>query len=227
MEMQNSSASTSTLWVPGSFSVALKGDSLLYAFLKRVIDLGLGVILFVVFLPVMVIVGIMIKLDSSGPIIFRQKRAGYMGKPFVMYKFRTMVENVKNEEEIFNNPAGKNGAVFKLKDDPRITPIGRILRKLSIDELPQLVNIIKGEMSLVGPRPLPLNQVRFDTLPERVRLMVKPGLTGLWQVSGRADIPYEEWIELDYYYVLNRSLWFDLMILLKTIPAVLSCKGAY
>ena len=115
----------------------------------------------------------------------------------------------------------------KLKNDPRVTFLGRFLRTTSMDELPQIINVLRGHMSLVGPRPLPLDEVRFDTFAERARLTVKPGMTGLWQVSGRADIPYDEWLELDLYYVQNRSLALDLLILLRTIPAVLSCRGAY
>lgn len=207
---------------------SLRGNSILYAFAKRIIDIVGSILLLVITSPVLLISAVLIKLTSPGPVIFKQKRAGLMGRPFVMYKLRTMVDGMEDTTSIANGyPSGVNGAVFKLKDDPRITPVGKVLRKLSIDELPQLVNVLKGQMSLVGPRPLPLDQIRFDTIQERARLTVKPGLTGLWQVSGRSDIPYDEWIELDYYYVVNRSLWLDLIIILKTIPAVLSCRGAY
>ncbi len=198
-----------------------------YSVAKRIMDIVLSITLVILTAPIMLIAAIAIKLTSPGRIIFRQKRAGRYGKIFTMLKFRTMVDNVDNEDDILNHPDGQNGPVFKLKDDPRITKIGKILRRTSIDELPQLINVLKGDMSIIGPRPLPLNQVRFDTLAERARLSVKPGITGLWQVSGRADLPYEEWIQLDLYYVAHRSLRLDLWILLKTIPAVLSGRGAY
>jgi lipopolysaccharide/colanic/teichoic acid biosynthesis glycosyltransferase len=175
----------------------------------------------------MVISAVLIKLTSRGPIFFSQKRAGKMGKPFTMHKFRTM--KIACDDDVYPKEfiGGWNGPVFKDRNDPRITWVGKWLRKMSIDELPQLINVIRGEMSLVGPRPLPLDQVRFDSVEEKSRLTVKPGITGLWQVSGRSDIPYDEWLEMDLYYIQHQSLWLDVQLLLQTIPAVLSGKGAY
>jgi lipopolysaccharide/colanic/teichoic acid biosynthesis glycosyltransferase len=197
-----------------------------YELVKRVLDIAMGSFLFILSLPILVVAGVAIKLTSKGPVIFKQRRAGLCGRPFTMYKLRTMVRDLEDESLIFWKE-GWNGPVFKMKNDPRITRVGRFLRRTSIDELPQLLNVILGNMTLVGPRPLPLNQVRLTNLEERARLSVKPGITGLWQVSGRADVPYDEWLAMDFYYVQHRDLWLDLLILFKTIPAVLSCKGAY
>jgi lipopolysaccharide/colanic/teichoic acid biosynthesis glycosyltransferase len=197
-----------------------------YLAAKRVMDVILAGLCMLVFLPLMMIVGLLIKLTSRGPILFKQQRAGKWGDPFTIYKFRTMI-STQSKEIFYSGANGRNGPVFKLKNDPRITWIGRWLRRTSIDELPQLFNILRGEMTLVGPRPLPLDQVRLDSIEERTRLSVKPGLTGLWQVSGRADVPYEEWVEMDSYYVQHRNFWMDVLILARTIPAVLSCRGAY
>lgn len=197
-----------------------------YMIAKRIMDVVLASLMLLVCLPILVVAGLAIALTSRGPVVFRQKRAGLMGRTFTMYKLRTM--NAEQTQDIYYGPPeGRNGPAFKLKNDPRITAVGRILRQTSIDELPQLVNVILGQMTLVGPRPLPLDQVRVDSIEERSRLTVKPGLTGLWQVSGRADVPYESWIEMDLYYVQHQSFRLDMKILLKTIPAVLSCRGAY
>jgi len=197
-----------------------------YQVIKRILDVSLSIFLLILSLPILIVAGIAIKITSKGPVIFKQRRAGLCGRPFTMYKLRTMVRDMDDEMILFRQGQG-NSPVFKLKDDPRITRVGRFLRRTSIDELPQLVNVILGDMSLVGPRPLPLDQVRLTNLEERSRLSVKPGLTGLWQVSGRADVPYTEWLAMDFYYIQHRDLWLDFLILLKTVPAVLSCKGAY
>jgi len=176
----------------------------------------------------MLAVAVAIKLTSRGPVLFRHQRAGMNGRPFTMYKFRSMVDGA---HEHHPRRDGLNdmleGPVFKLHDDPRLTRIGRFLRRTSIDELPQLFNILRGEMALVGPRPLPLEEVMLTTPAERRRIQVVPGLTCLWQISGRCEIPYSEWVQLDLLYIQNRSLLLDLEILLKTVPAVLSCRGAY
>ena len=198
-----------------------------YRFLKRAVDVALGVTLFVLVLPIIIAAAIAIRLSSRGPVIFSQKRAGLYGRPFTMYKMRTMRQDAHGQRTLYNHLNEVSGPAFKIRQDPRVTAVGRFLRKTSIDELPQLANVILGQMSLVGPRPLPLDEVHLDTFAERERLIVKPGLTCLWQINGRNDIPYSEWIELDLYYVQNRSFYLDLEILLKTIPAVLSCKGAY
>jgi lipopolysaccharide/colanic/teichoic acid biosynthesis glycosyltransferase len=171
---------------------------------------------------------IAIKLTSPGPIFFRQQRSGLNGKPFVMYKFRSMVSNaeqLKQELAVLNE---MSGPVFKVSQDPRVTRVGRFLRKSSIDELPQLFNVLKFEMSLVGPRPLPVDEVkRFDDRAHRRRLSVKPGLTCTWQVSGRSDVrDFKEWVRMDLEYIDNWSLWLDHKILWRTFWVVLLGKGA-
>ena len=169
-----------------------------------------------------------IKLTSPGPVVFRQVRAGKHGKPFTMYKFRTMVTDAEMRQfelQAFNQ---MSGPVFKIEADPRITPLGRYLRKWSIDELPQLINVLQGHMSLVGPRPLPIYEVeKFENTAQRRRLSVKPGLTCLWQVSGRNQVnDFHEWVRLDLKYIDNWSIWLDIKILFMTIPAVLFGFGA-
>jgi lipopolysaccharide/colanic/teichoic acid biosynthesis glycosyltransferase len=175
-----------------------------------------------------VILAILIKLTSPGPVFFRQQRSGLNGSPFTLYKFRTMgtnAEQLKHELEAMNE---MSGPVFKVTNDPRVTPVGKFLRKYSLDELPQLYNVLRAEMSLVGPRPLPVDEVkRFDNLAHRRRLSVKPGLTCLWQISGRNQISdFKDWVRLDLEYIDNWSLWLDLKILIRTIPAVLIGTGA-
>ncbi len=195
---------------------------------KQLIDLvGAFAIMVVAAVPFL-IVALLIKLTSPGPIFFRQKRCGLNGRPFTMLKFRSMgtdAEQRKTELEALNEMAGP---VFKVTNDPRVTPIGRVLRKWSIDEWPQFINVLRGEMSLVGPRPLPVDEVsRFDDLSHRRRLSVKPGLTCLWQVSGRNNVrDFKDWVRLDLEYIDNWSLWLDLKILWRTIPAVLMGAGA-
>jgi exopolysaccharide biosynthesis polyprenyl glycosylphosphotransferase len=174
------------------------------------------------------LIAVAIKITSPGPVFFKQQRSGLNGAPFTLYKFRTMTSNAeqfKHELEAMNE---MNGPVFKVTNDPRVTHIGKILRKYSLDELPQLVNVLRGEMSLVGPRPLPVNEVRrFNDLAHRRRLSVKPGLTCLWQISGRNQITdFKDWVRLDLEYIDHWSLWLDLEILLRTLPAVLRGTGA-
>jgi exopolysaccharide biosynthesis polyprenyl glycosylphosphotransferase len=194
---------------------------------KRLIDivgalLGLAVLGPLIMLPAAII----IRLTSPGPILFRQKRSGLHGRLFTMYKFRSMVTNaemLRAELEHFNE---MSGPVFKIKDDPRVTPVGRLMRKTSIDELPQLWNVLVGDMSLVGPRPpIPTEVQQYDPWHRR-RLSMKPGLTCLWQVSGRNRINFEQWMKLDLQYIDNWSLWLDFKILFRTIPVVLSGFGA-
>ena len=195
---------------------------------KQAIDVVGASLLLFFFSPLMLGAALLIKLTSPGPVLFRQQRAGLNGKPFVMMKFRSMMtdaEQRKHELEVLNE---MSGPVFKLSNDPRVTPIGRFIRKYSIDEFPQLVNVVRGEMSLVGPRPLPVDEVRrFDDLAHRRRLSVKPGLTCLWQVSGRNDVhDFTDWVRLDLEYIDNWSLWLDFKILFRTIPVVLLGTGA-
>jgi exopolysaccharide biosynthesis polyprenyl glycosylphosphotransferase len=195
---------------------------------KQLMDfVGAALLLLLLALP-MCVIALTIRWTSPGPILFRQRRAGLNGRPFTMLKFRTMVTNaeqLKRELEALNE---MTGPVFKVTDDPRVTRVGRFLRKYSLDELPQLLNVLVGDMSLVGPRPLPVDEVaRFDDMAHRRRLSVRPGLTCLWQVSGRNDVKdFAEWVRLDLQYIDNWSLWLDLQILLRTIPAVLSGAGA-
>jgi exopolysaccharide biosynthesis polyprenyl glycosylphosphotransferase len=195
---------------------------------KQAMDLvGAAILLMILGLP-MLLLAALIKLTSPGPVLFRQERSGLNGKPFTMLKFRSMVSNAeqrKQELAVFNE---MSGPVFKITDDPRITPIGRYLRRFSLDEFPQLFNVFWGEMSLVGPRPLPVDEVkRFDDLSHRRRLSVKPGLTCLWQVSGRNNVKdFADWVRLDLEYIDNWTLWLDLKILMRTIPAVLRGTGA-
>jgi exopolysaccharide biosynthesis polyprenyl glycosylphosphotransferase len=175
-----------------------------------------------------VLIAIAIKISSPGPILFRQRRSGLNGKPFTMLKFRSMVTNAeqrKAELEVLNE---MEGPVFKVSKDPRVTPIGRLLRRWSIDEWPQMINVLVGDMSLVGPRPLPVDEVRrFDDVAHRRRLSVKPGLTCLWQVNGRNEVTnFRDWVRLDLEYIDNWSIWLDLKILCKTVPVVLLGTGA-
>ena len=196
--------------------------------LKQLIDFFGALISLTLLSPILVLVALVIKATSPGPVLFRQQRSGLNGRPFTILKFRTMVTNA---EQIKHELAAMNemsGPVFKITNDPRITRFGRFLRKFSIDEFPQLLNVLRGEMSLVGPRPLPVDEVkRFNDLAHRRRLSVKPGLTCLWQVSGRNNVKdFKDWVRLDLEYIDNWSLWLDLKILWRTVPVVLAGTGA-
>lgn len=195
--------------------------------LKRAFDLAGAVSLLLLLAPVLCIVALCVRVDSPGPIIFRQERVGAGGRPFFMYKFRSMVVDAERLLPDLRSQSEGNGVLFKLKADPRITKAGRFLRRFSLDELPQLFNVLNGSMSLVGPRP-PLRE-EVDSYQTHVhrRLMVRPGLTGLWQVSGRSLLSWDDTVRLDLYYVENWSLAGDLAILLKTFRAVFSRRGAY
>lgn len=195
--------------------------------LKRSLDLAVSLVALVIVSPVMLITAIAIRLDSPGPILFRQTRVGKWGKHFPCYKFRSMYIDAEQRLQDLMALNEADGPVFKMKNDPRVTRVGRLIRKLSIDELPQLFNVIKGEMSLVGPRPaLPreVSQYGYDQIR---RLHAIPGITGLQQVSGRSNVDFKRWIELDLQYIAEQSLWKDIEILIKTIPAVLASRGAY
>ena len=174
------------------------------------------------------VVALLVKLTSPGPVLFRQQRSGLNGRPFTLYKFRTMVSNAEQLKHELATLNEMSGPVFKVTNDPRVTRVGKVLRKYSLDEFPQLYNVLRGEMSLVGPRPLPVDEVRrFDDLAHRRRLSMKPGLTCLWQVSGRNQVSnFQEWVRLDLEYIDHWSLWLDLKILWRTVPVVLKGTGA-
>lgn len=205
----------------------MPAGSLGYAFAKRAMDLVFALLFLVVLAPLMIVVAITIKLTSRGGVFFTQFRAGKNGKPFKMYKFRSMWQGAQSDRIFMSQLNEKTGPVFKISDDPRLTPIGRFLRRSSIDELPQLFNVLKGQMSLVGPRPLWLYEAKKVEGSARLRTAVKPGLTCLWQISGRSELSYDEWTRLDLFYIRHRSIPLDLLILIQTLPAVLSAHGAY
>lgn len=195
-------------------------------FIKRLLDIIFSLTLIILLSPMMLLVAILIKLESKGPVLFKQQRCGLNGRIFTLYKFRSMVQNAEMKKRFLEKQNEMDGPVFKMKRDPRITKVGRILRKTSIDELPQLFNVLKGDMSLVGPRPpLPV-EVEMYELWQRRRLSLKPGITCIWQVSGRNKIKFERWMEMDLEYIDNWSLWLDFKILFKTVFVVISGYGA-
>lgn len=197
-------------------------------FVKRGIDIVCALLLLLLFTPLFFIVALIIKIESRGVIVFSQNRVGKDGKLFKMYKFRSMVENAQElKKQLEEKNESKDGVIFKIKDDPRITKFGKFIRKTSIDELPQLLNVLFGQMSLVGPRPALESEVEQYTFNDKKRLAVKPGITCIWQVSGRSKIPFKEQVELDKQYIKEQSLCKDINLLFKTIPAVLFSKGAY
>lgn len=208
----------------GLKEVAIRGWNLV---LKRTMDIVLSVLALSLGWPLMVLIAAAIKLDSPGPILFRQKRLGRKGRPFTVLKFRTMHQYAAMKQEQLTALNEASGPIFKIRDDPRVTRIGRILRRTSLDELPQVFNILMGEMSWVGPRPGTPNEVDQYLPWQHKRMEVLPGLTGLWQTSGRSDLGFEEMVRLDIYYIENWNLWLDVVILLRTIPAVISGRGAY
>lgn len=198
-----------------------------YLRIKRGMDILLSTTALVFLAPVFFITALAIKLEDGGPVLFSQSRAGKSMKPFRIYKFRSMCVDADARMSEIMKDNEQTGHAFKIKDDPRITRVGRVIRKFSIDELPQLINIIKGDMSLVGPRPILTFQMEECSRYEQQRLIVQPGLTCYWQISGRANIAWAEWIEMDLDYIEDMSLWTDLKIIVKTIPAVLDREGAY
>jgi len=194
---------------------------------KRLIDILGSVCILILSTPFLITIGIIIKLDSKGPVFFKQKRCGKNGKRFSMLKFRSMIIDAESKQEELLKKNEASGLVFKMKDDPRITKIGKFLRKYSLDEFPQFFNVLKGDMSLVGPRPpLPAEVSDYNDWYGQ-RLSVKPGMTGMWQINGRSDLSFEEMVKLDVEYITNWSLWLDVVLLLRTIPAVINRRGAY
>jgi exopolysaccharide biosynthesis polyprenyl glycosylphosphotransferase len=198
-----------------------------HLFIKQVLDYLLAAVLLVASAPLWALVALAVKLTSAGPVLYRQPRAGLNGRPFTMLKFRSMRNDAEQHQAELAVHNEMRGPVFKVTADPRVTPLGRCLRRFSLDELPQLWNVLRGEMSLVGPRPLPIEEVkRFADDAHRRRLSVKPGLTCLWQISGRNDIAdFDDWVRLDLAYIDQWSLWLDLKIMIATIPVVLLGRG--
>jgi lipopolysaccharide/colanic/teichoic acid biosynthesis glycosyltransferase len=197
-----------------------------YSAKKRVLDLAVCLVLLPIALPILLACTLLVKLTSKGPVLFVQERTGLGGNRFKILKFRTMVPGAANMKEGLESENLMGGPDFKLANDPRVTRVGTFLRKTSLDEAPQLWNILRGDMSLVGPRPTSFSAQTYD-LWHTERLEVIPGLTGLWQIAGRGEIDFDDRVRLDIAYVRNRSLPLDLSILLRTIPAVLSQRGAY
>ena len=211
----------------GDYVITLFREQMLMQLLgKRIMDVTLSVMGLVLLSPLLIVVALAIRLTSPGPVLFAQERVGMNKRLFKLYKFRSMYVDAEKRRRELEHLNEMDGPVFKIKNDPRITPIGRFIRKTSIDELPQLVNVLRGQMSLVGPRPPLLSEVdRYDWLYRR-RLSIKPGITCLWQISGRNEITFKQWMEMDKQYIDNWTLWLDIKILAKTIPAVLFSKGA-
>lgn len=198
-----------------------------YDILKRFIDIIIGTIGLIICIPIFIIIGIAIKIDSKGPVFFKHKRIGKHGKKLEIYKFRTMIENAEEAMKNFTEEQKKEFAEnFKLENDPRVTRVGKILRKTSLDELPQIINILKGEMSIIGPRPVVRSELEKYGSNQDKFLSVAPGLTGYWAANGRSDVSYEERMALELYYVNNRSLFLDMKIFFKTIGSVLKGRGA-
>ncbi len=195
---------------------------------KRLMDIILSICAIIIGSPVFLITAFLIKITSPGPIIFSQIRVGKFGRNFKFYKFRSMYIDAEDRKaELMMQNESQDGVIFKMKHDPRITPVGRFIRKFCIDELPQLFNVLLGDMSLVGPRPPVPSEVKSYTLEERKRLNITPGITCLWQISGRSELPFSRQIALDKEYIASQSVWNDFLILLKTIPAILTGKGAW
>ncbi len=194
---------------------------------KRFFDLLASFVLLLLFSPLMLVLAILIKRDSPGPVFYLSRRYGRNGQEFWMYKFRSMVEQAQNLQSKLNDQNQADGPIFKIRSDPRVTQFGKFLRKYSLDELPQIINVLKGEMSLVGPRPFPIDQIEKEDLRQLKRLKVTPGITGLWQIRGRSDLSFSYLIKWDIWYINNWSFWLDINILLQTIPAVIKAKGAY
>jgi lipopolysaccharide/colanic/teichoic acid biosynthesis glycosyltransferase len=193
---------------------------------KAIVDRVLAAVLIVLFAPLMLLIALAVLISIGRPVLYVQRRGGLYGHPFPMLKFRTMRNGADQERAALDSLNEMDGPVFKMRDDPRVTPLGRILRRSSLDELPQLFNVLAGQMSIVGPRPLPIDETQALTGRHRRRLSIRPGLTCLWQISGRSDLTFAEWMALDLEYVDRWTLWLDLAILLRTIPAIVTRRGA-
>jgi lipopolysaccharide/colanic/teichoic acid biosynthesis glycosyltransferase len=201
--------------------------SAVYAVTKRAFDLVVGTFILILLIPILPLIAVMIKLDSRGPVFFKQDRVGEGGKLFKFYKFRSMIHEADKNKASLIELNEQEGPIFKIRSDPRITNVGRFLRRSSLDEIPQIFNVLKGDMGVGGPRPpIPSEVVNYQPW-HMGRLAVKPGITCLWQISGRSQIGFNEWMRLDMEYLKTRSFRTDLLIFLKTIPAVIARKGAY
>ncbi len=194
---------------------------------KRVFDVMASILGMVLLSPIFLATALAIRLEDGGPVIFSQERNGLDGKVFRMYKFRSMCVNAEKMHQDLLDKNELDGPAFKMKHDPRLTKVGKFIRRTSIDELPQLINIIKGEMSVVGPRPLPTYETEKCTPYQKQRLLVKPGLTCYWQICGRSHIPFDEWIEMDLKYISEACIWVDFKIVCRTVVSVLTGRGAY
>jgi len=207
-----------------SWVLVVKGSYLI----KRVFDIAVSAVAILLLLPLFMLVGLLIRLESPGPVFFKQTRVGRWGTLFTIWKFRSMFVDAEQRKASLMERNEMDGRVlFKIKNDPRVTRVGRFIRKTSIDELPQLWNVLIGDMSLVGPRPPIPSEVDQYSLSDRRRLEVTPGITCIWQVSGRSEIPFDQQVELDVEYIQSQSIWTDLKILVKTVPALLLGSGAY
>jgi exopolysaccharide biosynthesis polyprenyl glycosylphosphotransferase len=195
--------------------------------LKRTFDVIVSVLVLVLGLPFWLLITLLIKLTSRGPVLYVDRRVGVGEREFEMLKFRTMIAGAAEQQDELEGANEAGGALFKIRDDPRVTPVGRVLRRFSLDEIPQIVNVLRGEMSLVGPRPLPLRDHRLLEDWHRARYAVLPGMTGLWQISGRSGLTFDDLVRLDFTYLENWSIWLDITIIAKTIPAVIARRGAY
>lgn len=195
--------------------------------IKRLVDIILAFIGLLILLPLLLVIGVLVKSTSPGPIFYQSLRIGKDYKPFYMVKFRTMQVNANSLRDKLRKKANLQGNLFKLKNDPRVTRFGSFLRAYSLDELPQLWNVLKGDMSLVGPRPLPPDESGLFKAPYHLRFRITPGLTGLWQISGRSGLSFQQFCDLEMSYLLRWNLWADFMIIFKTFPVVLSSRGAY
>lgn len=223
--MESKEISAGDLNILCTDAVQRKQSSAFFA-LKRIFDFVAALSGLLLLSPIFLIVAVAILIEDGRPVIFVQERNGIDGKVFRMYKFRTMCQNADKMQESLLTKNELDGPAFKMKNDPRITRIGKILRKTSIDELPQLLNILKGEMSVVGPRPLPTYETAKCNDYQKQRMIIKPGLTCYWQCSGRNDIPFDQWIEMDLQYIKEASALVDIKIILKTVGSVISGKGA-
>lgn len=202
-------------------------EPFLYLLAKRIFDLGVSFAALILLIPIIPVLAVMIKLDTPGPVFFKQDRVGKNGKLFKFYKFRSMRLDADKQKEEIEALNEKDGPIFKVRTDPRITSVGRFLRRSSLDEIPQIFNVVRGDMSIVGPRPPLPSEVENYQPWHRRRLEVTPGITCLWQISGRSQLSFNEWMRLDMEYIKHRSFRADLAIFLKTIPAVIARKGAY